>query len=142
MQNWPAGYQKKIEDVMGASVSGGRTDMSFDLANEDEAKLLKKKFILMQKQLRQVRKEAHTEMKAIRANYGNQINSVEAGLFSTVFGGAGRDRENQRRKLRNQRDVELSKYQNVKDTIDNILLQIDSAKLQIEELILKSAFDE
>ena len=137
MQNWPDGYQNKIEDILGEGSIGGKTTLSFEMENLEEAKLLKKKLILMQKQLRQIRKEANAEMNSVRSHYGDQTKSVEAGFFSSLFGGAGRDRENKRRDIRNKRDNELNKFRNVKDTIDGILLQIDSAKIQIDEIIMK-----
>ena len=140
MESWPEGYFEKIEKVIGQNFESGKIDLKYTVNNEDEAKLTIKKIKLLQKQLRQIKKEAIDDIKIIKSFYRGEINSVEAGLVNSLFGFGGSERENQRRILRNKRDREVKKYDNVKTTIDKFTLSMDNLILEIEELILSGEY--
>ena len=70
VRNWPIGYQEQLEEIIGVSFDRkGRAALSFDLNSADEAKLIKEKIILMQKQLLAVKKGVNQNMKHIRGHY-------------------------------------------------------------------------
>ncbi|MEW5870361.1 MAG: hypothetical protein AB1894_13890 [Chloroflexota bacterium] len=131
-----SGYKERIENALGASFLGKALKLSFDFNSLDEAKLLQKRLILMQKQLRAIKKDAQEVITSIRADYRNKKESVANGgqLTSLLFGkkAAGRDRQKQRHALDQKQKSDILPYENVVGTIDGILLEIDKAKLRVE----------
>jgi len=127
----------RVEDVLGGEFDNGQLKLSLSWDTVDEAMLLKKKIINQQKQLRQIKREINLDMKNIRASYKQASDNVQPSFLS-VFASRGASKKSvadQRRKLRAKRDRELEPYNNTKLTIDNILLQLDGAKLSLTEYI-------
>jgi len=144
MADIPNGYQEKIENILGASFDRqGRLDLSFEYDTVDEAKQLKKKMILMQKQLRSVKKEANMDMKLIRSKYQQERAKVaDSGFFTGLFAGkkaAGRVRQTKRQDLAMRQKNELAPYENVKSIIDSILLEMDRIKMETDTFVLEES---
>ena len=142
-KNWPEGYQIKIEEILGAPIGPGEMRITLGTYDTvDEAKLTLKKLRLMQKQLRHVKKESNQDMKEIRAAYqleGEKI--ADSGTFTGLFFGkraAGRDRQRKRADLSQKQKSALEPYENVKDTIDTLILAMEGTKLDIETFIMES----
>lgn len=143
IKNWPDGYQEKLEEILGIEIST-KVSISwpYDEENPTEITLLQKKLRHMQKQLRMLKTEVNNDMKVIRANYSAQKEKVSGGgFFTSLIAGkkaAGRIRQSQREAIRRSQANDLTPYQNVKSTIDTLLLELDRIKLELEQTLLNA----
>ena len=140
--NWPKGYQNDVENILGESFTDdGRLKLSFEYDTVPEARLALKNLRFIQKQLRQVIKSVNQDMRLIRAKYKAERESIsDSGTLTGLFLGkrfAGRERQRKKTGLAQLQKNELIPYENVKNTIDQILLQIEGAKLEMENFIAK-----
>lgn len=97
----------------------------------------------IQTQLGQIKSEINSDMKTVRAEYRLRISSAAStspGLMkdSGKTKPTGRMRANEKERLRRRRDGILQPYENMKTSIDDLITQLDSAKLQTQEFIDKS----
>jgi hypothetical protein len=138
MHNWPKGYQEKIEIILDTKFSGDKINFSLGVCNNiEDAKLLLKKIILMKKQLSAIKSEANNEMKIIRSAYQiekEKVNRSSSALTTLLLGkrAAGRERQSKKFSLSAKQKSALAPYENVKVSIDRLLLEIDRIKLNIE----------
>lgn len=137
-------YRTQIEQVLGVSLTSGST-LEWNCENVAEAKIVKKRLVLMQRELRAIKASVNQEMKSIRTEYNNRISGVSSGLdkgaMSLVFGRktGGRYSTLKKQGLRNERDRVLAPYQSTKDRIDRLILSIDQEKLNLDRWIAEQA---
>jgi hypothetical protein len=94
----------------------------------------------LQKQLRQIKRAINVDMKAIRAEYPQKMSTPApvASSLATLLGNrklAGEFRADAKRRLRIERDRKLAPYDELKVKIDDILLQMDVGKGQLQDYI-------
>jgi len=94
-----------------------------------------------------MKRNVNLEMKTIRSAYRERMStaaSTSAGIV-TLFGKrklAGQLRADEKRRLSRERDKALRPYENVKLTIDDLLVQMDSAKTKLEVFIEEAKTEE
>ena len=115
---------------------------SFSTPTVDDAKLAIKRVTLVQKQLRQLKKEINAEMKHIRSMYSAKSSTAGAGTSAVLrllgnkkAASSSRALAKKRTKLKKER--ELIPYESVKKSIDHYLLEYDRLKLEFQEKIAK-----
>jgi len=92
--------------------------------------------------LSEMKRNVNLEMKTIRSAYRERMStaaSTSAGIV-TLFGKrklAGQLRADEKRRLSRERDKALRPYENVKLTIDDLLVQMDSAKTKLEPNVVR-----
>jgi hypothetical protein len=129
----PEEYRRQIKEL-------GLDRMEIRASSLAEAKAALTKVRGLQKQLRQIKRNINLDMKAIRAEYRQKSSSAGAGSSAvlTVLGKrklAGQARADAKRRLSTERDRKLAPYANLKLMIDDLLTQMDNAKVQIEGFI-------
>jgi hypothetical protein len=118
----------------------GLAHMEISASSIPEARKAHKEVIAAQKQLRKIKREINTDMKAIRDHYRQQSANAASGSSAVleIMGKrktAGKVRAEAKRQLRRDRDRKLEPYDNVKQTIDDLLMQMDSVKIKIRNFI-------
>ncbi|NPA71217.1 MAG: zinc ribbon domain-containing protein [Gammaproteobacteria bacterium] len=129
----PKEYWQRIEEL-------GLDHMEIEVSSIAEAKTALRRVRGLQKELRQIKKNINLDMKSIRAMYRQKMATAASTTSSIVslFGKrklAGQLRADEKRRLRMERDSILEPYESLKFTIDNLLLQLDAAKEQIQQFI-------
>jgi len=114
--------------------------MEFTVSSVSEARDVLRQIRNHQKKLRQIKRDINATMKAIRAEYRQQSSNAASGASTvlTVMGdrkAAGKVRADAKRQLRRERDIKLQPYDETKLVIDDLLLQMDSAKAKIQKFI-------
>jgi hypothetical protein len=114
--------------------------LTLTLGNPASVKLQMKQITLVQKQLRALKKELNLAIKGINqeATQTGADSIVSVGL--DVFGKrkwAGRVRAETRRAIEREKRTSRQPYLEVKDVIDNLLLESDRLKLLGEEYLFK-----
>ena len=136
-------YQRRTEEILGSKISSGALSLKFSWETPDEAKTLLKKILLMQKELRLVKKDISATTKEIRSTFTAKKAEVGTGIGAGLMAGllgkktAGKSNAIDKENLRRQQVAQISPYEAIAGTIDNILIQHDKAKLQIESLLNK-----
>lgn len=129
-------YRKRLEEL-GLLRKGG-VELSASSVPEAKQALLHIK--QLQLELRNIKRELSLEMKVIRQQYQQQMPSAGSGASSvlTLFGkrkAAGSIRADAKRHVAADRDRALSDYEAVKQTVDGLLVQMESAKLSFQQFI-------
>ncbi len=120
----------------------GLWEFSSDVSSTDSAKATRAQILLQQKQLRLIKKEIGQSMRSIRADFANRAHTAGS-TGSTVLqlfgkrGKAGSWRAAAKADLRTDRDRVLSGYQDLKHSIDEALIDLDAAKIQIAEYLAR-----
>jgi len=146
MINWPKGYKENLEDILGVPFSGNSINFSFgNYENVGQAKMVLKKMVLIKRELSAVKKSANEEMKQIRLSFQIEKERVSqsGGAITQIFFGkkaAGHERQSQRTTISSKQKETLLPYENVKSTIDTILLEIDKVKFEVEKKIATNSF--
>lgn len=129
--------QEYYNDIEGA----GYLNYQISLEGIPQARQEKKRIIVAQKHLRQIKREVNLTQKQVRAEFSQRSTSAGSGL-STVFSLfgkrkiAGQFRAAAKSDLRAERDNILNLYNNVKNIIDEILIEMDRIKIDLDEYIL------
>ena len=128
-------YRARVAQAMGNAEGAFRLEVS--ISTVKAAKDTLTDIRQMQKELRQIRSEVIQEQKVLRQGYAAQSDSAEPGCLSMFLGkGAMRsDRASKRRNIRSGRDVALQPYENIRLSINDMLTQMDGAKIQIQRYI-------
>lgn len=132
-------YQSQIEQILGSRFRSGKIELQFIWNSPEEARQHLIEIRHMQKQLRLVKKDLNATMKVVRANFAAKRAQVGTGLGTGIMAGilgkktVGKmnviiKRENLRREQINA----LAPYEGVSRTIDEILVQLDRVKIQLE----------
>lgn len=132
----PEDYRRRISEL-GLLGKGG---LALRANTAAEAKRLLPQIRQLQAELRTLKKAVNFDIKAIRMRYQQQMPTAGAGT-STVFSlfgkrkVAGSIRADAKRQLAAKRDREIGGYEQVKAMIDDLLLQLDRAKVTVQEFI-------
>jgi len=129
----PKDYHRQISDL-------GLDKLTISASSAAEAKASMTPVRSLQQQLRQIKRYIDQDMKTIRAEYRDKSSTAASSSSSllSAFGKrklAGQVRADAKRRLSAQRDQQLKPYENLKLTIDDVLFQLDSAKLQLSDYI-------
>jgi hypothetical protein len=134
----PEDYRQQVSDL-------GLDHMQIGASSLAEGKDALANVRRLQKELRQIKRNINLEMKTIRAQYKPKI--AEAGTTGwtgllAMGRGGGRLRASEKRRVRAERDSRLAPYDQVKLTIDDLLVQMDGAKLQLQDFIEEAKAEE
>jgi hypothetical protein len=113
---------------------------SYDIGTVQEAKAALADVRIRQKELRQVKRDINFDLKQIRTEYKAKAETAGSGasLLFSVLGSRGSARSHRasaRRGVRAERDRMLKPYEQAKSVIDELILALDKAKLQIQNFI-------
>lgn len=131
-------YTKQISEILGVPYHRGKWNLEFEFNTPNEAKQVLTVIRMKQKQLQQVKKMLGMEIKAIQQSYRNEIAKVQPNALLSLFGGKGKARSlaaDQKRRIAGDRDRAISPYENLKLTINNMLVSMDGMKIQVERYI-------
>jgi len=136
----PNEYQRKLA-ALGLAGGGG---LQFQASSVAEAKQLLPTIRQLQAELRAIKKEINLDIKTIRLQYQQQRSGAGSGAAAifTLFGKrkvAGSIRADAKRQLSAQQDKEIASYEQVKATIDNLLIQLDRAKIAVQQYIAENS---
>ena len=133
-------YQKRVQAIIGNLAQDGKVHLTWNTAAE--AKLHKTRIIQVQKELRLVKKELTAVKKVIHASYAAEKTKVGKGLNAALAGAllgkkaVGKSNAAAKGNLQRQQFNAIAPYEYVGRTIDNILLQLDQLKLQLDTWIV------
>jgi F0F1-type ATP synthase membrane subunit b/b' len=131
-------YRQQVSDL-------GLDHMEIGASSLAEGKAALADVRRLQKELRQIKRNVNLEMKTVRTQYKARIaaagTSGWTGLLAMGRGGS-RYRASEKRRVRAERDSKLAPYDEVKLTIDDLLVQMDGAKLQLQEFIEEAKAEE
>ena len=126
------------EHYFGMLETAGLLRFTANLNSVAEAQAARERATDHQRRLRSVKRQINQEMKETRAHYQAKIASAGIGgamIFKLLFGKrggtAGKWRTAAKGNLRVERDDILTDFKNLKAMIDDLLVQIDGAKLQM-----------
>ena len=130
----PEDYVERIGDILGDEFVDGKLQLSLDVSSIDEANLKIEKFDQQQEQLQQMKGEIDQNMKYIDEGYGEASDNVKMrnpGCFASLFGRGNKDIAEQRENLSHGEEIELEPFQQVQQTIDDLLTQLDDVELTL-----------
>jgi hypothetical protein len=132
----PQSYKQKLKDLGLMGNSG----LSLSAGSVSEAKQGLLELKSLQAELKNIKREIDVDIKQIRLDYQEKMKwqATGASLVPSLFGKrglAGRARADVKRSVVNERDQVIREYQQVKITIDDLLVQLEKAKLQFLQYI-------
>ncbi len=116
--------------------------LTLELDSTISVKLQIKNINLLQKQLRVIKKEVNTIIKSINQDASQSNTDTVLSFGLDVFGKrrlAGTVRAETRKQLQRQKKDDRQPYIEIKDWIDQIILEEDRLKLVAEEYILRNS---
>ncbi len=133
-------YESKIDAIQGLSLGRTKGSWSVSITTEsDDPKLAVREMRRMQSELRALKKKANLRMKMLRNEYrqviadqGYKLGVGGALLGSRYRGAMRREASEKKRKLRAQRDEALAPYEQVKTGIDQLVLELDRMKIELQ----------
>jgi hypothetical protein len=130
----------ELKRIVGMRPEDSEITLSFDYDTIPEAKLEKKKAIHIQKELRLLKKETNATIKFVRSNYTVKKSNVQAGFFASLRGkrAGGKERAKKKEALRQEQERVIAPYKNLVENTDQILLDIDKLKLEIDKWIVEN----
>lgn len=135
----PSELVADIERIIGDEAPGdGHISVQFTWDGPDEARALSQRLVLMQKELRIVKKESQESIREIKALGVENRSKVQPGFVSSLFlgsRGSARYRAQQRQDSKKGETQLTTGYRRVNEIIDQILFQIDTAKHQTDATI-------
>lgn len=135
-------YEKHVREAVGAITQGDTIHLQWN--SIPQARLHKSQIAQVQKQLRLIKKDIGLEKKAINASYTTEKTRVGkgfgAGLAAGLFGkkNTGKVNASMRDNIRRQQLQAIAPYEAVNRMIDNLLLQLDQVKIQIDSWIVEN----
>lgn len=130
-------FQQRVSTILGVPYDGEGWRLSLTSDTPAEAKLLLAGIRQWQKELRLLKKEITADLRELRAIYDQQAASVQPSAWS-IFGKKGTFRQmaaDKKRAIRSDRDHASRKMEEMKQTVDSLLVQLDRAKLHFMEEI-------
>lgn len=131
-------YEHQIEQILGSQFRSGKIDFHIRWQTQEEAKQQLARIRQIQKELRLLKKSINTTVKAVRSSYiakKAQIGTgIGAGLMAGLVGKrtAGKMNAIERENLRRRQLSATAPYESVIRIIDDVLVKLDSGKIQIE----------
>jgi len=129
----PKEYRRQIKDL-------GLERMEITASSIAEARDALRRIRSLQKELRRIKRSINLDVRAIRTNYSQRMSTAAStsSAVATLFGKrklAGQLRADEKRRLRMERDRALRPYESIKLAIDDLLVQMDSAKARLQAFI-------
>jgi len=118
-------YISRVEELAEVEVS---------VTTVEEAERVLKDLQHRKKRLRHIKKKVNHDMKRIRSEYKRKRANTGAG-FAIGRKAVKRSRARRKRRVTRERDRKLAPYEELKHTIEDTILKMDEAKLQIEDWI-------
>lgn len=118
-------------------------NLNLSISTVADAKATLKDLTQSQKALRQLKKEITLDIKTIRVGYADRMvgaGATASGVF-TLFGQrktAGSIRADAKRRLKAEQDRQIAPYEQVKLMIDDMINQMDRAKIQLQNYIAEN----
>lgn len=132
-------FQQRVSDILGIQPQNGRWRMTFSADTAAELKRLLVRIRQQQKELRQLKAEVVTDIRNLRAQYDAKAAAVQPSAMS-IFGGKGFFKQKaaaDKRNIKATRDRATAEMESMKTTIDDLLIQLDRAKLDITDEIAR-----
>jgi len=128
-------YMRKFKSIFGMPEDDDSMSFSLDVETPEKAKTALEKIIIMQKELRLLKKEINAEIKIIRARYSEEISKVGTDFWSTFARNRSSIKLNSMKKtsMKNEQASELEPYNELIRIIDKNMIVLDKAKLDIKE---------
>lgn len=130
-------FQRRVTEILGVPVQNGRWRMTVAAETPAELKRLLPRIRQQQKELRQLKTEVATDIRNLRAQYDAKAAAIQPSGLS-IFGGKGFFKQQaaaDKRKIKANRDRATAEMESMKTTIDDLLIQLDRAKLDIADEI-------
>ena len=134
----PNDYIKQVSEILGVPYHRGKWSIEFEFNTPNEAKQVLAGLRMKQKQLQQVKKMLGMEIKAIQQSYRSETAKVQPSSLLSFFSGKGKAKSlaaDQKRQIAKSRDKAISPYEDLKLTIDSILVSMDGMKMKLEMYI-------
>ncbi len=131
-----AEYEEKVWVIVRPLAQGNRITLQWD--TPQEAKLLKARIIQIQKELRLVKKDIAITKRSINSAYTSKKTQVGKGAGAALAAGvlgrktAGKMNVLNRDSVRLEQASAIAPYENVISMIDNLLVQLDRAKIELD----------
>ena len=124
MMKGPKKYRQQIKDL-------GIEGMEIDVSSIDVAMNTLNELDEMEKILKKIRHNIRTDTRKIRLDYIRRIQEVEdsSGIFGRKKSTEKKIKE--KKSLIKERNIEVSTYEVVEDTIDGYISQIESSRIYI-----------
>jgi alkyl hydroperoxide reductase subunit AhpC len=133
-------YLKAVRRVLGIPVDQSEIHLQWEYDTPEDIKIHLAQIRQIQKELRFLKREISLDVKAIRADYRLNVSNVQAGLLSSLAGRkfAGHDRALKKESLRQKEREVIFPYESLSRQIDQLIIQLDGAKMQMEHGIVNS----
>lgn len=130
-------FQAKLKSIFEIPEDSDEINLSFKLDSPKEAKLLKSKLNIYQKELRLLKSEINLEISNIRSKYSTERSNVGTDFWSTFARTRSTIKANSRKKASLKEDElsEIEPYKGLIRLIDNNMIALDKAKLQINDYL-------
>jgi len=134
----PEVYMERVGDILGDEFVDGKLQPTLAVSSVDEANLQKQKIGQQQEQLRQIKGEIDQNMEYIHAGYKEasvNVTPTDPSFVAGLFGRRDKDISQQRQNLSHGEEIALEPFNKVQQTIDDLLTQLDDAKLTLTNYI-------
>lgn len=127
-------YLDRLKLIFDIPEETNEINLTFEWENPEEAKLILSKIIIMQKELRLLKKDINATIKTIRLQYSEDKSNIGTG-FSSLFRNRtiGKLNSIQRQSIRNKELSEIEPYQKILRDIDGIMIELDKIKIKLKE---------
>ncbi|MBW6474332.1 MAG: hypothetical protein K0B14_14500 [Anaerolineaceae bacterium] len=127
-------YLDRLKSIFDIPSDSNEINLSFEWETQAEAKIILSKIIIMQKELRLLKKEINSTIKSIRLKYSEDKSNVGTG-FSSLFRNRtiGKLNSIQKQSIRKKELSEIEPYQNILRNIDGIMIELDKIKIKLKE---------
>lgn len=127
-------YLDRLKSIFDIPEDSNEINLSFEWENPEEAKLILSKIIIMQKELRLLKKDINATIKTIRLQYSEDKSNIGTGI-SSLFRNRTISKINsiQRQSIRNKELSEIKPYQNILRNIDGIMIDLDKIKIKLKD---------
>lgn len=125
----------------------GLENLELSVSNVTEATAALRECGRLLKLLRQAKRNVNQDIRELREEYRRRISSAGEGVSTLVGlfgkrGAAGRIRAESKRAERRERDRVLAPYQEVKLRMDDLVTQLQNAKLQLQGYVEQKKAEE
>ncbi len=126
----------KIKAMVGTNADG-QPNLAIRAKTAEEAKSSKSKIIQVQRELRALKRESNGCKKEIRSSYTAKKADVRSTGTEIFFGkkSAGQMNAAKKEDLRREQALVIAPYDELNHMIDDLLLQMDAGKREIDEFI-------
>ncbi len=126
-------FQQRVSDILGVPFQNDGWKFSLSAETPAEAKRVVARIRQQQKELRLLKTDLAADIREIRARYDAEAAAVQPSALS-IFGGKEafrRSAANKKRQIKAQRDKSTAGMEAMKRIVDDLLIQLDRAKLEL-----------